>query len=192
MPSLFLYLPHCPLKMFMPIPNVIGEKMSDDKNDKKLFVLPLRMVSQDSNSNVLRCGVISIFVHTHEGKWIGMTNVHLFAKSWIPQTGWHDTKEDLSIIGKIAYEGAWVDPKHREDITTTDAKVITVGRELGVVMMVINTMAYVQMNDGVIDETKGNWTGIADPEKVQPGAKLHLVTPESPKRGCLQTSTTMK
>lgn len=91
-------------------------------------------------------------------------NAHLFAKSWNPKNGSHDAKENPTLIGKIAYEGAWVNPAKTADITSTDENVVTIGRELGKVLFVQGHSVFVLMNDGIINESKGFWTKVAGAE----------------------------
>jgi hypothetical protein len=146
----------------------------------QLLVLPLRMVSTDVDSKDVRCGIISCYFKNVAGKWIGFTNAHLFAKSWNPKTGDYDHLEEKSIIGKIAYEGKWVNPQKRADITTTDANIITIGRPLGMVIQLVGNgeIVFVQMNDGVIDASQGQWCAVAPPASVKQGDPVILVRPD--------------
>jgi hypothetical protein len=124
---------------------------------RDVYIKDTVMVSQDDESKEMRCGKLSTYFKSDDGKWAGVTTFELFASSWKKSTGLrYDAKDN--IIGKKAYYGQWLGSQ-REDITS-DATIIRKGGVIGTVIAADPhaNFALVRVTDPNFKAEGGFWT----------------------------------
>lgn len=145
---------------------------ADKPTDHTAYVLPIRIFSQDDNSEERRCGVLT-FTRKIANQWFGFTCFQIFTDTWKPNT-WRPNTDlnpkqpfgtlfdtTANVIGKPCFQFEW-STERTYDITTNHVVMKNV-RKIGVVVegMPKHNMLAIKLDQDFIDtrqfQEDGEW-----------------------------------